>query len=54
MMKKNLVKIIMMFALSAALSCFVSCEDSEVEQMMNDLMDGYLLGVEPLVEGPVS
>lgn len=33
-----------MFALSgAALSCLVSCEDNEEEQIMTDLMDGYWL-----------
>ena len=53
MMKKNLVKIIMMFALSAALSCFVSCEDNEEEQIMTDLMDGYWMEMQPSGDAPL-
>lgn len=37
----------------ATLSCLVSCEKSEEEQVMADLMDGYWLEVEPSGDAPL-
>ena len=42
-----------MFALSAALSCFVSCEDNEKEQIMTDLMGGYWMEMQPSGDAPL-